>query len=344
MKLLAGVILGFVFSAAAGFSQPPEEARAGVGQPPAAYDRTVAPVVVRNATPAQIEGALDLIARTWGIFSSLQYLHLPILGTEEGMLFLRGRGDEVEEALRVAEYLDRLYPPAEGPPVLVPLPLLHLSGSSMREKLLNLSDRISLGIEPDQLVIYPSGAGGSLFFYGSPPEAKQVREIKEELDRPRYESFADMASAFLRTFREDFVAHFLTVSTYAASAVLLLILHFILSNLPWLGRHYQRWFTLIWTRLIDDVKGRDFVFEVIKSLTETAVEAAEQASRSAMKGGVAPSRITPEEKKSRALSIARDLLVYRGFDPNDPQIRLVVNDMIESRLFSLRGKENTPGS
>ncbi len=336
MKFLAGVVMGFLVSAGAVYSQPPEAARPAAAAPPAAYDRIVAPVVARNATPAQIESALNLIARTWGIFSSLQYLHLPIPGGEAGLLFLRGKGDEVAEALRVAECLDRFYPPPSGPPLLTSLPLLHLGASAMREKLLNLSGLVSLGIEPEQLVIYPSAAGGSLFFLGSPAAAKQVREITEELDRPRYESFADMASAFLRTFRGDFASHFLTISTYAASALLLLLIHFILIHIPWLGPLYQRWFTLIWTRLIDDVKGRDFVFEVIKSLTETAVEVVEQSSCAPMgAGGSSGETLSGEQKKSRAMAVARDLAIFRGFNPDDPDVKRVMNDLIEAAVYRL---------
>jgi len=106
------------------------------------------------------------------------------------------------------------------------------------------------------------------------------------------------------------------------------------------GKFYQRWFTLIWTRLIDDVKGRGFAFEVIKSLAETAVEAVEQESLAAGKNNKSDERIlTGPSKKARALVIVRELLIYRGFNPEDPQIKRIVNDVIEGAVFRL----NNPG-
>jgi hypothetical protein len=211
----------------------------------------------------------------------------------------------------------------------------------MRDKILTLSGQVGLGLAPEQLIIFPDKTGGSLFFRGTASAVSQVREIKKELDQSRHESLSDLIFGFLRRFREDLSVHFLTVSTYAASAVLLLIIHFILIHLPWVGKFYQRWFTIIWTRLINDVKGRGFAFEVIKSLTETAVEAVEQESIAPGKNNNSSETIlTGSSKKARALVIARELLIYRGFNPDDPQIKRIVNDVIESAVFRLN---NTVG-
>ena len=250
-------------------------------------------------------------------------------------MFLRGRKEDVESAGRIAESLDGLYP---GPPEassVMPLALAHLSASSIRKKLLALSARVGLGLKPDQLLIFPGGAGGSLFFRGSLTLAKQVREIKAELDQPQHQSFLDLLVGFLRSFREDLSSHFLTVSTYIASALLLLLLHFIVIQVPWLGVRYQRWFTLIWTRLIDDVKGRNFAFEVIKSLAETAVESVDQVARSSVKEKVQTAAPSGPEKKMRALAIVREMLIYRGFKPDDPQVKQIVDNVIEAAVYRL---------
>jgi len=204
-------------------------------------------------------------------------------GGDQELLFLRGRNDEVESARRIAEQLDGLYPAGEDPGPITSLSLTSLSAGSMRDKILALSGQVGLGLAPEQLIIFPDKTGGSLFFRGTASAVSQVREIKKELDQSRHESLSDLIFGFLRGFREDLSVHFLTVSTYAASAVLLLIIHFILIHLPWVGKFYQRWFTLIWTRLINDVKGRGVAFEVIKSLAETAVETVEQESLAAGK-------------------------------------------------------------
>ena len=319
-------------------SSPPAAAA-----PPGAYDRITIPVRLNNASPARIEEALVLLNRNWGIFPSIQYLRFPIPGGGPELLFLRGRNEEVESARRIAEQLDGLCPDEEVAGPVTPLPLANLSACSMREKILAISGEAGLGLGPEQLIIFPEKSGGSLFFQGSPSAASQVREIKKELDQPRHESVTDLISGFLRSFREDLSVHFLTVSTYAASAIILLIIHFVLIHIPWVGKFYQRWFTLIWTRLIDDVKGRGFAFEVIKELAETAVEAVEQESRGAVKTNKSSETIlTGSSKKDRALSIARELLIYRGFNPDDPQIKRVVNDVIEGAVFRMNnsGRKN----
>ncbi|HDL65071.1 MAG TPA: hypothetical protein ENH12_06770 [Proteobacteria bacterium] len=334
------VVLLFIIFPPIVFSEPDNVSSAGAESAPAAYDRTTVQVRLNKATPAQIEEALILLNRNWGIFPSLQYLRFPLPGGDQELLFLRGRNDEVESARRIAEQLDGLYPAGEDSHPITPLPLTNLRADSMRDKILALSGESGLGITPEQLIIFPDKTGGSLFFRGTALAVSQVREIKKELDQSRHESLSDLISGFLRRFREDLSVHFLTVSTYAAAAILLLIIHFILINIPWVGKFYQRWFTLIWTRLINDVKGRGFAFEVIKSLAETAVDTVEQESIAARKNNKSTEAIlTGSSKKARALAIARELLIYRGFDPDDPQIKRIVNDVIESAVFRL----NNPG-
>ena len=128
----------------------------------------------------------------------------------------------------------------------------------------------------------------------------------------------------------------ITISTYVISALLLLFLHFLLIKIPGIGKVYERWFTLIWTKLLDGIKGKDFALEVIREITETAVLSSEQYSLAEIKSGrKTKTDITPAEKKERALRIARQLLSYRGFNPDDPQIKRVVDDIIEAQVYDL---------
>jgi len=337
MREMIGLILLplLIFPAMAPAAEPGEGMP---GEPVAVFDRTVALVSLRNTPPAQIRENLALLNRNWGIFPSIQFLELPVSGGGEELLFLRGRKEEVEEAVRIAEAMDRLYPPPSDPALLAPVPLVHLGGRSMREKLLSLARASGLGLDPAQFLVFPPGPNGSLFFYGSAAEAGQVQELKTELDRPRHGSPVDLFSGFYREFRNDLAAHFITVATYAASALILLCLHFLLGRLPWLGRKYRSWFTLIWTRLIHDVRGRDFAYEVIKNLAEAAAAAAvEQSSRRPLSGAASPAPpVAPETQKSRAMAIARDLLAFRGFDPDDPELIRITSDLVESAVCRLR--------
>lgn len=320
-----------------GYSSGEETGMDAAGETAAAYDRTVSLVALRNAPPARIREYLLLINRSWGLFPSLQFLEFPVPEGGSELLLLRGREEEVREAARIAEALDRLYPSAAEPEPLAPVPLAHLGGPTMREKLLALARSAGLALQPEQLLVFPPGSSGSLFFRGPAAEAKQVRELKAELDQPRHGSPADLWSGFYREFRKDLSASFLAVATYAASALILLCLHFLLGRVPWLGKIYGRWFTLIWTRLIHDVRGRDFAYEVIKKLVETAVDSVEQLSRRPLATAGSPAvPVSPETKKSRAMAIARDLLVFRGFDPDDPEIQRTVSDLVEAAVYRLQ--------
>ncbi len=313
------------------------------GKADSAYDRTVAMVSLRQAPPVWIRDNLERLNRDWGLFPSIQYLIFPVEESGGEILFLRGRMDEVEEASRLAAAMDGFYPPSDDQPVISPVPLEHLSGGSMRAKLLALARNSGLDLAPEQFLVFPPGPSGSLFFLGPPAEAKRIRDLKAELDQPRYGSPLDLWGGFYREFRNDLSSHFLTVSTYVASALILLCLHFLICRIPWLGRKYQRWFSLIWTRLIQDVRGRDFAYEVIKDLVQTAVDAVEQAARRPLgSGGKAPVSTDPGEKKSRALAIARDLLKFRGFNPDDPRIKQMISDLIEASVYRLRRPEPGP--
>lgn len=35
------------------------------------------------------------------------------------------------------------------------------------------------------------------------------------------------------------------------------------------------------------------------------------------------------------MAIARDLLVFRGFDPDDPEIKRMVSDLVEAAVYRL---------
>lgn len=310
------------------------------GEPAIAYDRSIVLVSLRRADPVWIRENLSLLNSNWGIFPSLRYLELAIPGGDVELLFLRGRQEEVTAASRIAEAMDRIYPDPSEMMTLFPIPLSHLSGPSMREKLLELAPAAGLELEPGQLLLFPPGSQGSLFFRGLTSESKKLRELKTELDQARHGSAADLLSGFCGRFRQDLSAHFFTVSTYAASALLLLILHFLLCRIPWLGRQYQRWFTLIWTRLIQDVRGRDFAYDVIKNLVETAVDSVEQSSSRALGASGGPELAESSEiKKSRALVIARDLAAFRGYNPQDPEIKRLISDLIEAAVYRLHHPE-----
>ena len=109
MRKIIGLIplLLFLFPVWAPGDEPPPDA---LGEPAAAYDRTVVMVSLRNASPDRIRENLVLLNRNWNLFPSLQYLSLPVPESDGELLFLRGRQDEAEEAGRIAEAMDSFYP------------------------------------------------------------------------------------------------------------------------------------------------------------------------------------------------------------------------------------------
>ena len=306
----------------------------------AGYGRTVELVTLRNAPPAQIEQALRAISRKWGLFPSLDYLTFQFSTDRGNLLLLRGEEEEAARAARVATALDGFFPSPKPASALFRISLSHLSAPAMRDKLLELSRLEEQSWTDDQFLIFPPGPGGSLFFKGTAAEAQTVRELRDELDQPRYETFADMVFGFWRTFRADLSSHFLIVSTYAASALILLLLHFILVHIPFLGKYYERAFTLIWTKIFDNVKGRGFILDVIRKSAVTAVESVEQSV--SQKGPAQPrqaSAVPPEDKKRRAMAVASGILKFRGINPADPRIRSLVSEEIEAEVYRLEGKK-----
>lgn len=330
---LAGwVLAGGVFVPAftrAGQDSPPEAGQAG-------YEKQVEVVTLNNIAPARMQQVLQAISRKWNLFPSLQIYAFSDQPAGADLLFLRGYNTEAALARRVAESLDKASPVSARITTISPLPLKYVRAPAMKKRLLELSRTSGLGWQPGQLLIFPPGPSGSLFFVGSSSEARKAGELKSALDQSYYGSFQDLCGRFWRTFRGDISDSIITISTYIISALILLLLHYFLIKIPGIGKIYERWFSLIWTKLLDGIKGRKIALEVIREIAETAVLSSEQYSRTEIKSGrKTPAEISSAGKKERALRIARQLLIYRGFNPDDPQIKQVVDDIIEARVYDL---------
>lgn len=334
--LILWLLLGLAWGSPRGvFAQDDKSPPAAEG-PAATYERVVELVSLKNIQPTRMRRILEAINQKWSLFPSLRFLTFEDNNVAAPLLFLRGYSPEVALAQQVADTLDRLSPAAGQEIQLFPLPLKYVRAPAMRKKLLELSQSVPPSWQPGQLLIFPPGPAGSLFFVGSAAEAKKAAELKEELDQSYYGSFRDLCGLFWRTFRSDTSRHFIAISTYVISALLLLLLHFILIKLPLIGRIYERWFILIWTKVLDGIKGKGFALEVIKEIAKTAVLSSEQYSLAAVKSGTESKLgISPRDKKERARHIARQLLIYRGFNPDDPQIKQIVDDVIEAEVYDL---------
>ncbi len=335
-SLVFWLLLGLICGPSRGVFAQADKAPPASEAPAAGYERVVEIVTLKNAPPARMQQTLKAIGQKWNLFPSLQIYIFQDESAHANLLFVRGYAAEVTLAVQVTGTLDKLFPPAEEGTILSPLPLKYVRAPAMKKKLLELSRTTGLGWQPGQLLIFPPGPSGSLFFNGSAAAAKKAGELKTELDQSYYGSFGDLCGRFWRAFRSDVGDNVITVSTYVISALLLLLLHFLLIKIPGIGRVYERWFTLIWTKLLDGIKGKDFALEVIREITETAVISSEQYSRAEIKSGrKTKADITPAGKKERARRIARQLLAYRGFNPDDPQVKRVVDDIIEAEVYDL---------
>ena len=293
--------------------------------PPLAFGTESAFYSPRFAPAAAVRESLLAVNRTWGIFPSVRaYVFAPAAGSP-GLLILRGEKDDLLLARDVAAALDELGVPAS----LVPIPLEWRRAAAVKGDLIAISRASGVGWSEDDFTVFPAGGRGELFFRGEEEEAEKVRELAARLDQAEHAAPADVGLSFLRLFRKDLVSHFLTVSTLAASALLLVLFHFLLSRVPLLGRAYERWFTLVWTKLLDNVRGRDFAYEVLKDLVRTAVLSAEGAAREEKPAG--PS-LAPAGLKDRALASARELLRFRGFDPDDPRIGRLARSLLDAEL------------
>jgi len=308
------------------------------------YGRTLELVTLRNASPDQIERILRTISGRWGIFPSLDYFSFRFTDGKGDLLLIRGNEEEAILAARTADSLDNLFPPPADPPGLFRISLSRLGAPAMRQKLLELCRLTKLPLRKEQFFIYPPGPAGSLFFRGTPAEVKRVRELRDELDQARYETFPDMLSGFWRIFRSDLSAHFLTVSTYAASVLILLLLHFILIHVPIIGRYYERCFTLVWTKVFDNVKGRGFILEVIRKAAATAVESVEQSGSTEEPVGSEDSSSSSAVKKKKAMRVASGILRFRGVNPSIPLVRDIISEEIEAQVYRMNNRQSLRGS
>ncbi len=70
---------------------------------------------------------------------------------------------------------------------------------------------------------------------------------------------------------------------------------------------------------------------MIKDLVGTAVDSVEHSARRPLGAPGTPE--SGERKKSRALAIARDLTAFRGFNPDDPEIKRLISDLVEAAVY-----------
>jgi len=297
--------------------------------PPAALpDREVEIVVLKASSPEAVKETLSSVGARWGLFAGMDLL--PVSGPEpgEGALLFRGREEQVELAVRLARGLDGLLPPAAAPVRLVPVPLEHVGPAAMKEMLLRLRERAGLSADGARLVIFPGESRGNLFFLGSAEDAARLVPLARALDEPRFAGFADGLRGFWREFRVDAERHFIALSTYLAAALALLLLHLLLTVVPGVGPLYRRWFDLIWTRLLDGIKGRDFVYEVLRRLAETAVAAARNEPAPPASGAVRD----VEALRRRALTNCRELMRLRGLDPGRSDLRGLAEKFVDAAL------------
>ena len=193
-------LIPLLFSLPAGFSPAVEEDPGRIELPEAAYDRTVALVALRRVGPERIRENLALLNRNWGIFPTLQYLELPVGEGGGELLFLRGRQEEVAQAARIAEEMDRIYPGPTDPVTLSPIPLGHLSGPTMRKQLLALSRESGLELKPEQLLLFPPVQEIHVVCVRIKSVIAQpglLRREYEQEDRKRYEEYDYCKGGFL---------------------------------------------------------------------------------------------------------------------------------------------------
>ncbi len=323
-RLLLLLLLGF------SVSRPPA-ARAAEAEAEAAYlrDGAVEAVRLRYGRAEEIERDLKEIGRSWRIYPSVRFLRYGFPAGDEALL-LFGETGEVRTARMIAEHLDGFYSPAPAAalPLISRVPLEFSSPERIRKELLEISRSAGLNWEKGDFLIFPPGRRGGLFFLGPAEEARKVGEVTRELDLPRRSGPVDLGLASWHAVRRDFFNHFTTVFTLAVSALALVLLHFALVKIPGLGRRYERWFTLIWTRLLDNVRGRDFALEVIRKIADTAIVAAEKETPPPLSSGGERSRPAGGESPLR---ISRRLLRFRGLDPDDPEVKFALEKFLAAR-------------
>ena len=65
------------------------------------------------------------------------------------------------------------------------------------------------------------------------------------------------------------------------------------------------------------------------------MESVDQVVRSSVKENVQTAAPSGPEKKARTLAIVREMLIYRGFNPDDPQVKQIVDNVLEAAVYRL---------
>jgi hypothetical protein len=135
----------------------------------------------------------------------------------------------------------------------------------------------------------------------------------------------------VREIAGETVKAFGTLFSTVLSALILLILHAVLSRLPFIGKRYRRSFRLFWEKLFASFKGKDLAWEIIKAAAELGVSAsAEPAGEEQRRRAAAGAPAFDQERRSRAMAIAAGYARWRGLDPESPDVNRLLEAAVDS--------------
>lgn len=323
------MLLALVVSASIGAQIPSDDRQIGSQLPLEGVDYVVLSRLDASGIGQMLQGLFDQLKMK----PSYRLAVYPLPGeTKPRLLFIKGREADVALVKKIVGAMETAAEGGAEMPAVLRLESKSVSAAEMRKRLLDSFSRAGIPLREADLLLYPAGAAGSLFFIGSQELSARVAEMSKGLDRETPPGRTDLAKAYARQLCDETVKAFGTLFSTALSAVILIVLHSILSRLPFVGKRYRRSFKLFWEKLFASFKGKDLAWEIIKAAAELGVASAgvvgPAAPREAV-GGAASAALGPE-KKARAMAVACAYARYRGVDPDRPEMRKLLEAAVDA--------------
>jgi hypothetical protein len=326
MRVETSLILAMLLSAA-----PAGHERDLVTQLPA---EVVECVVAARLDAAHAEGLLKELFQRLRMRPRYTLAVFPLPGDDRARLvFIRGKDADVALVKKALVAMDAASPAAAAEMERVPLMRVETGPAGpaeMRRRIVAAAARARLPVEGKDLFIHPEGAEGGLFFTGPAALQARVAELAEGLGKNPPPGPADAARDWLLGLGRETARSFGGLLSAALSAAAVLLLHLLLCRLPRLGARYRRSFRLFWEKLFASFKGKDLAWEIIKAAAEFGAAAALPAPER-MRGAAPP--------RARALDAARRYARWRGIDPDEPEVRGLLDAAVDAEVHrAVRGE------
>jgi hypothetical protein len=289
-------------------------------------------LVTESISADHAQSLLQSLIRELKIGLLYKTVTFPLPGQREpNLIFIRGKPAEVKLIkLLVTAMEEAASQQAEetGAPDALCLSPRTLSPSQLKSELLSAGSRLGLHISAGDFIVCP----GTLIYAGNPCHTALLKELGAALDRARAPWSRPMLRHYARDCLFETGKDTISLLSIIFSALVIILLHLLLSRIPVIGNRYRRSFHLFWENLFASFKGKDLAWEIIRTAADLGVAAS-------MPDGIEKTTSTRglrADRKRQSLDLAGDYLAWRGVDIKQKGVGRILETAVEAAL----AKEN----